>query len=162
MKRGRLLRDAKGARDPDPDQDEMEAALWRGEGDPEEVITPAVSSRGGLVAQVNTNGPPWFDEYTGEELPLDQVERGMKKELASFEHFGVTRCVPKKEVEGELVSKRWLLKRRDATTVKARIVVQQLNCGAEMDYVIRRAAPRFRNSWLYSPRIGFETESEQT
>ena len=110
----------------------MEAALWRGEGDLEEATTPAVSSRGGLVALVNTSGPPWFDEYTGEELPLDQVERGMK-ELASFEHFGVTQWVPEKDVEGELVSSRWLLKRRDATTLKARIVAQQLNRGAAMD-----------------------------
>jgi len=37
------------------------------------------------------------------------------------------------------------------------------NASARMaKYVFRREAPRFRNSWLYSPRTGFETEREQT
>ena len=63
----------------------------------------------------------------------EEVEKGMKNETDAFERFKVYSWAPEEEAQGEIVSSRWLLKQRDPSTVKARIVAQQLNTGTPMD-----------------------------
>ena len=56
----------------------------------------------------------------------------MKNETDAFERFKVYTWAPEPEAD-EIVSSRWLLKQREPSTVKARIVAQQLNTGTPMD-----------------------------
>ena len=86
------------------------------------------------VAVVSTNGPPWIKEYTGGELPEEQVRAGMNKEIEAFNRFDVQDWVPESDAANqEIVNSRWLFKRRDPMTINCRLVAQQLNKGAPMD-----------------------------
>ena len=63
------------------------------------------------VAVVGANGPPWTEEYTGEELPEEQVRAGMNKEIEAFNRFDVQDWVPESDAANqEIVNSRWLFK----------------------------------------------------
>ena len=97
------------------------------------------------VAVVGTNGPPWIEEYTGEELPEEQVRAGMNKEIEAFNRFDVQDWVPESDAANqEIVNSRWLFKRRDPMTIKCRLVAQQFNKGAPMDALRDSRRPQLR------------------
>ena len=84
------------------------------------------------VSLVSSSGPPYFDAVTGEQLPEDLVEKGMKVERESLEKFPVYEEVPDtevKEVGGKLIKSRWVFNRISEDHVKGRIVAQRLNLG---------------------------------
>eukprot|EP00972_Heterocapsa_arctica_P044075 6507840-Heterocapsa_arctica.AAC.1 len=97
----------------------------------EEQIVRGAASAARDVALVSTAGPPWLDEYTKEELPRDQVARGMKAETDALKHFEVYSWVPEADAT-DIISSRWLLKRRP-TDIKCRVIGQQVNYGRPMD-----------------------------
>ena len=97
------------------------------------MLVRGASSDPRWVSTMTTTGPPWHDEYTGEELPHDLVSGGMNRELASHESFHVQTWVPESDADGhEVIDSRWLLKRK-GDRVKARLVAQQFNTGAPQD-----------------------------
>ena len=88
------------------------------------------------VSLVSSSGPPYFDAVSGEQLPEDLVEKGMKAERESLEKFPVYEEVPEtevKEVGGKLIKSRWVFHRKSEDRVKGRIVAQQLNLGEWAD-----------------------------
>jgi hypothetical protein len=130
-KRGRLSGDA------DPTSEAVASRKHPRDGEAEEEmlmeeqIVRGAASEARSVALVTTVGPPWLDEYTGEELPTDLVARGMNVEMEAMDHFGVYEWV-KEEEANDLIGSRWLLKRRPHD-VKCRLVAQQVNYGKPMD-----------------------------
>eukprot|EP00972_Heterocapsa_arctica_P015580 2293372-Heterocapsa_arctica.AAC.1 len=92
-------------------------------------VVRAVSRDRRCVALVSTKGPPWYDEYTGEELPVPLVDKGMDVEMGRFEDLEVKDDVPESMAAGKkIISSRWLLKRKKAEA-RARLVAQELNDG---------------------------------
>eukprot|EP00972_Heterocapsa_arctica_P009883 1453245-Heterocapsa_arctica.AAC.1 len=81
------------------------------------------------VSVVNLDGPPWYDEYTGEELPEKELNEAMQSERSSLEAFKMSRDADESEknVPGmEIVYCRWLVHRKPATKkVKARLTARQ-------------------------------------
>eukprot|EP00972_Heterocapsa_arctica_P032419 4775642-Heterocapsa_arctica.AAC.1 len=53
-----------------------------------------VEVRGDPVGAV---GPPWRDEYTGEVLPPEEVEKAMEEERSSLKSFKMARPVTEDE-----------------------------------------------------------------
>eukprot|EP00972_Heterocapsa_arctica_P108968 16045985-Heterocapsa_arctica.AAC.1 len=50
-----------------------------------------------FVGGINSHGPPWYDEYTGERLPDDEVAEAMQSERNSLHSFKTGRPVNEKE-----------------------------------------------------------------
>ena len=94
---------AKRARDP------MLEEQWMAE----EELARTASPMPGAVAVLTVDGPPWYDEYTGIELPEEEVNAAMQKEMGSVENFKVDTDVPEEEMradqEGILVPARWFM-----------------------------------------------------
>ena len=57
-------------------------------------------------------GPPWLDEYTGEHLPDELVEKSFESEFDSLKKFEVYEWVPEAEAQGPAVPSRWLIHRK--------------------------------------------------
>eukprot|EP00972_Heterocapsa_arctica_P072343 10685662-Heterocapsa_arctica.AAC.1 len=71
-----------------------------------------VEVRGDPVGAV---GPPWRDEYTGEVLAQDEVEKAMEEERSSLKWFKMARPATEDErnVPGtDYVTTRWLIHRK--------------------------------------------------
>ena len=88
------------------------------------------------VSLVSSSGPPYFDAVTGEQLPEDLAEKGVKVERESLEKFPVYEEAPDTEVKeagGKLIKSRWVFNRKSEDRVKGRIVAQQLNLGEWAD-----------------------------
>ena len=98
----------KRARDPCLEQEqalEEELARGRQRGMEEDMLmlVRGASSDPRWVSTMTTTGPPWQDEYTGEELPHSLVTEGMNRELASHESFQVQTWVPESDADGHEV-----------------------------------------------------------
>ena len=82
------------------------------------------------IGSLNLHGPPWYDEYTHEQLPDEEVNEAMQNERNSLESFKMSRPADEsgKNVPGtEIVNCRWLLHRKKSTKkVKARLIAQQI------------------------------------
>ena len=132
----------KRPRDPEHEQ-ELEAEEERaraGARDDDEEPPPLVADSDDeaeprMVDLIDVDGPPWFDEYTGEQLDDQQVAEAMAKELGSWEKFNAVQSIKDMDYpELPRVPCRWLFyKRADGQSVKARIVAQQVNYGAPME-----------------------------
>jgi hypothetical protein len=103
----------------------------------EEELARTASSTPGAVAVLTIEGPPWYDEYTGLELPEQEVDKAMEKEMTSLAKFEVKTEVPVCEMEQDedavLVPSRWLIHRKATGIVKVRLVAQQVNDGSLQD-----------------------------
>ena len=89
----------------------------------------------GDLSLITINGPPWYDEYTGDELPDSEVQEAMANEKQSLQKHDTYHKVKEeeKDVPGtEMVHTRWLLHRKPSThKVKARLVAQQVRYGRD-------------------------------
>ncbi len=67
-----------------------------------------------MAAIVNIRGPPWYDEYSGEELPDSEVRTAMAKEMQSFNDMKAKRTAEEaelKEPAAEVIDMCWHLHR---------------------------------------------------
>eukprot|EP00972_Heterocapsa_arctica_P050195 7382756-Heterocapsa_arctica.AAC.1 len=89
------------------------------------------------VGVVNLHGPPRYDEYTGIELPEEEVRVAMGSERASLDDFKMKRDADESELKENIpgtvvVDCRWLLHRKKATKkVKARAIDRQVRHGRD-------------------------------
>ena len=54
---------------------------------PEDVDMHMVAGNLASLNLIDIDGPPWFDEYTGEQLPDEEVQKAKAKELDSWAAF---------------------------------------------------------------------------
>ena len=106
-------------------EDTMAEEELHARGPDRDALDPPESS----ISAINSFGPPWFDDVTGEVLPPKLVEAGMAVERERFKEFDVKEDVDEGEAVGhDVVNSRWVLRKRlkkHVEEVKARIVGQQ-------------------------------------
>ena len=88
----------------------------------EEELARTAGSAPGAVAVLTVEGLPWYDEYTGIELPEEEVNNAMDKEMNSLAKFDVKTDATVQEMEEDeeaiLVPSRWLIHRKATGVVK--------------------------------------------
>ena len=83
---------------------------------------------------INSTGPRWFDDTTGDVLDPARVAEGMEKERQPLDDFGVFREIDDTSEEAKqcrVIGSRWVLVDR-GETVKARLVLQEVNTSRPM------------------------------
>ena len=127
--------------EPDADEPERQGAKHARDTEQDEALAEeelearGAARDGRLIQTIGVAGPPWFDEYTGQELSAVKVDEGMNTERRALNEFKAKTEVPEGEshVPGALVvPSRWLLKVK-GEGVRARLVAQEVNKGTPQD-----------------------------
>ena len=64
---------------------------------PEDVDMHMVAGDLASLDRIDVDGPPWFDEYTGEQLSDEEVQKAMAKELDSWAAFEAVQTIDEKD-----------------------------------------------------------------
>jgi len=81
-------------------------------------------------------GPPFYDEYTAEELPAEEVAAGLFKELDKMREMGVFEEVSRSSIppDAQVVDSRLVMHRKSPEEVRVRLVARELNDGSRRDF----------------------------
>ena len=83
-----------------------------------------------------------LEEDTLEELPLDEVVKGVNRELDLMKSFPVYQAVPRADVTGKVWSTLWCYRGKGPKKVRARFVMRQF--------------ANFLDANFYGPSLGLE------
>ena len=116
---------------------------------PEDVGMHMVAGDLASLNLIDVDGPPCFDQYCGEQLPDEDVQKAMAKELDSGAAFEAVRMIDEKEYPKlARIHCRWVIHQRP-TGVKARIVAQQLNLGHPMEGAYASTPAAFAQNMVF-------------